>query len=466
MFASQIDFAGGLASLQQELLLFAAVFFAIGLVDEFAVDAIYAWNRIRGRIATPQVDEAMLATRPLSGQAAVFIPTWQEAEVIGPTIAHALEAWPYRELRIYVGCYRNDAATIASVSAVARGDSRVRLVIVGADGPTCKANCLNRLYAALHEDELRSGRRAHMVVLHDAEDMVDPAALPLLDHAIWNSDFVQLPVMALPPSDSRWIASHYSDEFAEAHAKTMVVRDYLGCAIPGAGVGCAIARPMLTRLAKANEGMPFSEQSLTEDYELGLKIHALGGKGRFLRLRTEQRRLIATRAYFPSDVGQSVRQKTRWTNGIALQGWDRLGWSGSLVQRWMTMRDRRGPLAAVLLALAYALVLSGGGLHLASDAGWLEPARLTPFLRGLLWLTFAGLLWRLASRALFTAREYGLRQGALAIPRTLVSNVIAIMSGRRALAAYVASLRGAPFVWEKTEHRSHPVTAGLQEQGA
>ncbi|WP_247711119.1 glycosyl transferase family protein [Qipengyuania vesicularis] len=466
MHTGSIAILDGFAALQYELLLFAAVFFAIGMVDELAVDAIYAWNRFTGRIATPRLDEHVLTEKPLSGLAAVFIPAWQEAEVIGPTITHALASWPQDQLRIYVGCYRNDASTIASVAVASRGDSRVRLVVVGEDGPTCKAHCLNRLYAALCEDEARSGKKAHMVVLHDAEDMVDAAALPLLDHAVWNSDFVQLPVMALPPSDSRWIASHYSDEFAESHAKAMVVRDLIGCAVPGAGVGCAVSRKMLGKLAAEEHGRPFSEDSLTEDYELGLRIHALGGRGRFLRLRTENGRLVATRAYFPDRIAQSVRQKTRWTHGIALQGWDRLGWQGNLLQRWMTLRDRRGPLAAILLGLAYFLVLSGTLSHLAADAGLGGQFEPGGFLSILLLVTFAGLVWRVLIRAIFTGREYGLRQGLLAIPRVLVSNVIAIMSGRRALVAYLRSLRGAPTIWEKTEHRAHPVLSRAQEEMA
>ncbi|WP_156494124.1 glycosyltransferase, partial [Erythrobacter sp. HI0028] len=75
----------------------------------------------------------------------------------------------------YIGCYRNDAATIASVIAATRGDPRVRLVVHGKDGPTSKADCLNRLYDALEEDEQRTGGTARLIVLHDAEDMVDPA---------------------------------------------------------------------------------------------------------------------------------------------------------------------------------------------------------------------------------------------------------------------------------------------------
>ena len=52
----------------------------------------------------------------------------------------------------------------------------------------------------------------------------------------------------------------------------MVVRGELGGALPGAGVGCAFARPMLGTIATEMRGTgPFSVDSLTEDYELGLK---------------------------------------------------------------------------------------------------------------------------------------------------------------------------------------------------
>ncbi|WP_315854937.1 glycosyl transferase family protein [Qipengyuania aquimaris] len=451
---------------KMELLLFAAVFIAIGMIDELAVDFAYLWCRITGRAHTPRVIRDSVEDVPLGGMAAVFIPTWREDAVIGATLAHALEVWPQRELRLYVGCYRNDAETIASVVAAARADERVRLVVLGADGPTSKAHCLNRLYQALREDEARSGSKAHMVVLHDAEDMVDRAALPLLDRATGHADFVQLPVMALPPSDSRWIAGHYADEFAEAHAKNMVVRDALGCAIPGAGVGCAIARCMLDRLARQEGGQPFAVTALTEDYELGLRIDALGGSSRFLRARTEDGRLIATRAYFPSELVTSVRQKTRWVHGIALQSWDRLGWSGSLVQRWMTLRDRRGPLAALLLFIAYLLVPATLVSSLVFQGSDVAGAADAPLLRMLLIATFAGLLWRIAMRVLFTAREFGIAEGLRSIPRVLVSNVIAIMSGRRALMAYIRTLRGAPVVWDKTEHKVHPTIVITREKTA
>lgn len=449
-----------------ELLLFAAAFLAVGLLDELAVDLLYVWLRLTGRAQTRRIDGDTLPRDLLSGMAAIFIPAWREDAVIAPTLAHALSVWPQRNLRIYVGCYRNDPDTIASATAAACDDNRVRLVIVDGDGPSSKAHCLNRLYAALRTDELRQGFSAHMVVLHDAEDMVDPAALPLLDHAIWSSEFVQLPVMALPPSGSRWIASHYTDEFAESHAKAMVVRNALGCAVPGAGVGCSIARSMLDRLAAENGGVPFAEESLTEDYELGQRIAALGGRGTFLRLRDDAGRLVATRAFFPARLSDAVRQKTRWTHGIALQGWDRLGWHGNALQRWMVLRDRRGPFAALLLAIAYMLVALSLLSHVATELGLIPSLQMSPLMGGLLLATFSGLWWRILTRALFTAREYGPRQGLLAIPRVLVSNVVAIMSGRRAIQAYIATLRGAPVVWDKTEHYDHPALALPTERAA
>ena len=85
MPVAQFTFAEWLALLQHELLLLAAVFFAIGLLDELAVDASYAWLRITGRANTPRIQDDGRASQPLSGMAAVFIPAWEEDAVIGPT---------------------------------------------------------------------------------------------------------------------------------------------------------------------------------------------------------------------------------------------------------------------------------------------------------------------------------------------------------------------------------------------
>lgn len=456
-----------LALVEHELLLFSAVFFLIGALDEFAVDLVWLWLRLTGRAKTWRIERREARERQLAGPAAVLIPAWHEEQVIAFTIAHALAAWPQPELRLYVGCYRNDSATTDAVRRGSGGDPRVRLVVLERDGPTTKADCLNWLYATMDEDERRSGRDFRLVVLHDAEDMVDPAALGLLDRAVDEADFVQLPVLPESQRSSRLVGSHYCEEFAEAHGKLMVVRGALSAGLPAAGVGCAFARGILRDLARQMGGSaPFSAESLTEDYELGLRIKAFGGRSRFLRVRGEDGQLVATRACFPARLNDAVRQKSRWIHGIALQGWDRLGWSGGIGERWMRLRDRRGPMSALVLLAGY-LVLTGGILLLAAGAlGLVGRWQMDPWLAALLAANFAAFVWRAVMRFAFTVREYGHAEGLRAVGRIPVSNAIAILAGGRALFAYVRTLRGEKPRWEKTFHHAHPAAMVMREHRA
>lgn len=465
-----------LALLQHELLLFAGVFFLIGALDDLAIDAAWLWLKATGRAVTARRNRCQLRHRPLSGPVAVLIPAWQESAVIGRTIRHLLETWMQADLRLYVGCYRNDPATLAAAIDAARGDPRLRLIISGNDGPTTKADCLNRLYAALVMDEERCGQRFAGIVFHDAEDMVDPAALGLLDETIaGGADFVQLPVEPLVPRQRGWLArhlgSHYCEEFAEAHGKAMVVRDALAAALPGAGVGCAVSRRALDWLAlrrnpegvETGRGLPFASDSLTEDYELGLAIDAAGGRCRFIRVRGEDGRLIATRAFFPHSFDTVVRQKSRWVLGIALLGWDRVGWAGGGSELWMRARDRRGPLTALVLLVGYALVLLTGVMGIIIVAGFAEPPPLTPLLAAVLIANTCAFAWRIVMRFAFTAREYGLAEGARAVLRVPLANIIAIIAGRRAMFAYVRTLGGSAAAWDKTEHDAHPAEPPMIE---
>ena len=444
---------------QHELLLFAAFFFLLGALDELAVDFGWLWLKLTGRTRTPQVEHGLHGDKPLDGEAAVFLPAWQEEHVIGSTIEHMLKSWPQRELRLYVGCYPNDPGTLEAAMAAAGGDPRVRIVMQDELGPTTKAACLNRLYRALCEDERRSGRSVQMVVLHDAEDQVDPMGLPLLDRALASVDFAQLPVVPVPQPGSRWIAGHYCEEFAEAHGKAMVLRDALGAALPAAGVGCAIARTVLGELAhRRGGGVPFDPQALTEDYELGLRVVEMGGRSRFLRLRDATGRLIATRAYFPATLDAAVRQKTRWLHGIAFQGWESLGWGGSAGEAWMRLRDRRGPVGALLLFIAYCLLALAGVTFALELFGLVPEIELSSGLAMLLAINVAMLAWRAAWRFGFTTAVYGWKQGVMAVLRIPVANIIAIMAARRAMASYLRSLAGDVPRWDKTTHERHPTS--------
>ena len=431
-----------------EALLFAGVLFLIGGLDDLALDV--AWSRLR-RPALRFEDLPCAPARRLG----VFVPAWDEAAVIGAMLTATLARYRHHDYRVYVGCYPNDRDTVDAVAAVAERDGRVRLVIGSNDGPTTKADNLNGLWRALCRADAADGVETAAVVLHDAEDVVDPYELALFDRLLGDHALVQLPVVPLLDRGATLVSGTYADEFAESHGRGLVVRSALGAALPLAGVGCAIRRDALEALA-GEEGAPFDPRSLTEDYELGLRVAAAGLPACFARVRApDGGALIATRAYFPDRVGPAVVQKARWMVGIALAGWDRTGWGGRLrvAEWWMRLRDRRAPLAVIALALAY-IALVGTGV--STLAHWWRGTVPLPWSPGLRWLLTANALllaWRLAMRGFATGAVYGWAEGARAVPRAIVGNIVAMLAARRALVRYVSMLGGAPPRWDKTAHR-------------
>jgi len=446
-------FAFVLTELTAELALFAAAGFLLFAIDDLIVDFIYflrhGWRALGVYSRFPRAFAGSLSPPMRSGWMAVLIPAWDEAGVIAPMLRATLERFDHDDYRLFVGHYRNDPATAAAIESV--NDARVVMVEIDADGPTTKADALNRLYASLVAYEAATGRAAKAVVLHDAEDLVHPLELKLFDRLIKYAGLVQLPVVPLIDPESRWVAGHYADEFAEAHMKELVVREAVGAAIPLAGVGCAIERVALSRLAARHDGRPFAGTSMTEDYEMGLRLGAIGIKTMFVRLPIEpgSRSVVASRGHFPATISAAVRQKARWIGGIAFAGWDQLGWRGGLGERWMRMRDRRGPLAALLLLAGYAAALLWGQVALAAALGAPITVPVSPALATLMTINAWLLGWRLLMRFSFTTAAYGWGEGLRSIPRTVVANLIAVLAARRALLLH--STGGAPR-WDKTHH--------------
>jgi len=436
-------------AIAREATLFAAIGFLIGGIDDLLVDLVYLGSRLR-RWWRPEC-----VRRPLGGglRFAILVAAWDEARVIGPMLRTALARYAYTDYRIYVGVYPNDPATLAAVSAIAAIDDRVRIVVNPLPGPTTKADCLNAVWRALRRDEAEEGA-VGAIVLHDAEDVVHPDELGVM--AAWLTDHqaVQIPVLPLPDPRSPLIAGHYLDEFAEAHAKNLAVRAALGAALPFAGVGCAIDRTLLGRIADARGGLPFDESSLTEDYELGLTVAAMGGRTKLARVHDRHGTLVAVRAYFPASLRAAVRQKARWMTGIALAGWDRTGWArgGSIGEHWMRMRDRRATLAIPVLAIAYVALLAWG-LSLAMHLAIGTPLPLPQGALAILLAANLGLLsWRIAMRMRFTGQAFGPVEALLSVPRLFVANLVALLAARRAITIYLPTLRGNRPVWDKTEH--------------
>ena len=436
-----------------ELALFAAAGFLLFAIDDLAVDLIYfvrsAWRALAVYSRFPRMSAAALPAPMRPGWMAVLIPAWDEAPVIAPMLRSTLARFIHEEYWLFVGHYRNDPATRAAIDSVE--DARIVPVEIDADGPTTKADCLNRLYASLVAYEGVVGRNAKAIVLHDAEDLVHPLELKLFDRLVEYAALVQLPVVPLIDQRSRWVAGHYADEFAETHMKELVVREAVGAAIPLAGVGCAIERVALSRLAARRDGRPFAGTSMTEDYELGLRLGAIGLKTMFVRIPAEQggRAVVASRGHFPSTISAAVRQKARWIGGIAFAGWDRLGWRGGIGERWMRMRDRRGPLAALLLVAGYGAAILWAEVELATALGAPVAVPISAPLAMLMWTNGWLLAWRMMMRASFTTSAYGWREGLRSIPRMVVANIVAVLAAWRALLLHSA---GGAQQWDKTQH--------------
>ena len=436
-----------------ELALFAGAGFLLFALSDLFVDIIYfartLWRALAVYTRYPRAFASELPDNPEPGFLAMFVPAWDESAVIASMLRATIGRLEYANYRIFVGYYRNDPATAAAIAAVA--DDRIEAVEVDRDGPTTKADCLNHLYDALVAYEVSTGRSAAAVVLHDAEDVVHPLEFRLFDRLIGRAAVIQLPVLPLPDAHSRWISGHYCDEFAEAHVKELVVREAVGAAIPLAGVGCAISRKPLAQLAAAHDGHPFAGNSMTEDYELGLRLGAHGFKTMFVRIpaRAGEHGVVASRGHFPATLGSAVRQKARWLGGIALAGWDRLGWSGGIGERWMRLRDRRGPLAALLLLAAYSAAFLWSQLFLAEALGAPIHVEFDSTLTALLTVNGLLLAWRVLMRAGFSTYAYGLREGLLSVPRLVVGNVIAILAAARAIRIHLA---GGATRWDKTGH--------------
>ncbi|MEI5687714.1 MULTISPECIES: glycosyl transferase family protein [Sphingomonas] len=436
----------------RESMLFASVGLLLGGIDDLAVDLCFllCW------MARYRVADRSVATLPPPAKmiVATFVAAWQEAAVIEAMLATASSRLDDANCRIFVGVYPNDPDTIRAAAAAAVRDARIRVVIGAHAGPTTKADCLNSLWVALCRDDADTGRHTDAVIIHDAEDVVHRAELRVFSALLPDHAVVQLPVLPLVRHGS-WVSGHYADEFAYAHGVQQPVRALLGAPLPLAGTGCAMTTAILAAIAAERSGRPFDTMSLTEDYELGLRVSASGRGVCFARLRDPvDGSLVAVRAYFPEQFMAAVRQKARWMTGIALAGWDRIGWGRphALIDHWMRMRDRRGPIAVIVLTAAYLAVLL---LSITTSLHWIAaiPDDGRHIAMWLWWATTALFGWRLLMRMACTASAYGWGEAWRAVPRFFFANAVMLVAALLALRRYQQWLCGSAPVWDKTSHR-------------
>jgi len=445
-----------------------AVWIPISGLDDLFLDLLIAWNWFRCRFLrsprTTAPSEAELASAP-ERRVAVFVPLWQEHRVIGQMLEQNLASIRYSNYDVFIGVYPNDELTADAVCEAEARFPNVHLGLCPHNGPTSKADCLNWIYQRMLLYEERNGVRFEVVVLHDAEDLIHPAELRWINYYIGSFGMVQIPVLPLPTPVRKFTHGVYCDEFAEYQSKDIPARQLLGGFIPSNGVGTGYARWALEKLAELESNRIFDPGSLTEDYEAGFRLHRLGCPQRFVPIRIVSAEPVATREYFPEDFRRSLKQRTRWVTGIALQAWQRHGWKAGSRQVYWLWRDRKGLIGSPVTLLANGVLAYGATTWLwsrHSGAPWgLAQAAAHPAAAFLLWTTLFLGLERLGVRSGCVARLYGWRS-ALAVPlRVFWANWINFLATVSALARYSAARAlGRPLVWVKTEH-SYPSRAAL-----
>jgi adsorption protein B len=431
-------------------------------VDDLIVDLAWGWTWLKSALR-PAASLFPPGPRQLENaprqRIAIFVPLWHEHQVIGRRLEHNLAAIRYPDYHFFAGCYPNDVETQEAVRSVAARFPQVHLALCPHPGPTSKADCLNWIYQHLMLLEENSGELFDIVMIHDAEDLIHPEELRWINYYAARYDFVQTPVLALPTPLREWTHGVYCDEFAENHTRDMTVRAALGGLVPSSGVGTGYRRDALERLARASSNRLFEPEALTEDYENGLRMFRLGCSQAFVPISHSSnggRDFVATRELFPSTWNSAMRQRTRWVTGIALQGWQRLGWSGKPMEVYWLWRDRKG-LIANPLSLASNFVFAYG----LATAMW---TRVSPAQARLAVLTLALQIIRIGVRMLCVGRIYG-SIFALGVPfRAVYANALNTASTAQAVARYAwARWRGQPLKWLKTEH-AYPARAALLAQ--
>jgi bacteriophage N4 adsorption protein B len=436
-----------------------AAFLLLSGLDDLALDFFYWFYQLfrpeklqpYAKLPPERLDE--VAEKNI----ALYIPAWQEHNVIAQMLTRACSTIQYSRYDVFVGVYPNDPATLACVESVSARFPQVHAVIGNHTGPSTKADNLNEIHAGLLRWENKTGIRYDIIMMTDAEDLINPLSLKVFNYFIPEYDMVQLPVFPLETPRSKFVHWTYCDEFAENHTKDLMARQMFSGFVPSAGVGTGYNRWLIEFVGTSFARNMFSNTSLTEDYDIALRLALAESK--LLYLYKPFGLDVATRAYFPETFKTAVRQRARWLIGIGLQAWKNYGWRGNLRMRMTLYRDRKAVISNILNGLSYIVLLYVLSYEIARRL-LTQYGRLVPIINEgtlLWWISVTVtlfMLWRFLHRYLTVSRVYGRLSGLLGIIRFPVGNLINFVATFRGITKFtISARRKKPVVWDKTSHK-------------
>ena len=431
--------------------------------DDLFVDLCAIVFRVKPQELDAQLKKQILRTP--QKRIGIIIANWKEDEILYQMISGNIENIQYENYVFFIGVYPNDEKTWAVAKSLESNFSQVQVIVNDRPGPTSKGQLLNHMADQISKmGQTYPHLACDLLLMQDSEDILHPLSLKVFNYYSEKADFVQIPVFSFPRLWSEFVGATYMDEFAESHTKDLLVRQKLGAAIPSCGVGTCMSQPLIARMKSIQNNQLLNENSLTEDYQLGLTSHFEGFQTLFVCLyqKTSDGKIdwIATREYFPAQIKSSIKQKTRWTLGIAFQGTMFLGWQGSFVNKYFLFRDRKGPINSFLLLLSTIYLLVFILNHMMGPAE--TPAFLqNDVIKSLMFLNFAHMIWRIFQRSRHVMRIYSAQEGILAILRWPLGNMINFSAGVYALQKHLHSIRTKTRPqWDKTQHQI-PTSFGL-----
>lgn len=435
----------------------AMLFFVFG-IDDLFIDILALIKRVKPKEINTKLFQKM--TKISEKSIIVIVPCWQEAGIIKGMLEGNISRINYSNYRFLIGLYPNDSETCKEVIEVSKNFPDLVYPIVNhINGPTSKGQILNHVIKKSLEMEQEGIFKIDAYHMQDSEDLMHTQVLKLVNFELNDFDFIQIPVYSFPLKYRYLIAGIYIDEFSESHTKDLLVRNAMKAAVPSAGVGTCFKRNIVNYLLDKGRDI-YNPNSLTEDYELGLSSYLGGFKGKFsccfVRSSDGKKDFIATREFFPKGFIRSVRQKTRWTIGIALQGVKNIGWQGSLVNRYFLFRDRKSIWVNLTVVISYVFLLFLLFFYLLKGR-WphLQNALYSDLFRVLFIANIGLMINRIFQRFKSVSRVYGVSYVVPIVIRWPLSCLVNGFASINALyKSFISKFTKKKIAWAKTKHES------------
>lgn len=390
------------------------------------------------RSDSPPVTALPTETRPVYS---VFVALYHEADVVAQLVGvlDRLE-WPRSRLDIKLICEADDHATLDALRRLPLGP-QYEIVAVPPTLPRTKPKALS--YAL-------PGARGEYLVIYDAEDRPHPRQLAEAWAKFRTAPAalacLQAPLVVSNAATS-WVSALFALEYAALFRRLLPLLASKSLPMPLGGTSNHFRTAVLRRCGG------WDPHNVTEDADLGLRLHRLGYVCGTLDLPTLEDA--------PEDIHTWIGQRTRW-----FKGW---------LQTWLVLMRQPSRLIGEMGVIPFAVFqVLIGGLILSSLA------------HPLLMAYVGHVVWQMTGDGLFSATLFHLSLFFIDITNIFGSYAAFIALGRApmrpreraavgwrwilvpvywlfiSLAAWraVAELHTKPFFWNKTTHRPAGVQNG------